>query len=113
MKTAEPEMVSQRTQVFRAEAGIVAIKGRRVDVAAARIADDAIASLGEHRLLIAPDEAAASCGMQQDDRHARASCVPVPKLRARDCRRSLLGGRLGGDRDWCDWAGLALRRRNA
>src|SRR5689334_7237814 len=113
METAEPEMVRERAQVLRADAGIVAIERRRVDVAAARIADDAIAGLGEHRLLIAPDQPAAGRGVQQHDRGARASRVPVPKLRAREWRHGLLGGRLRRNRGWCDWAGLALRRSDA
>src|SRR5262245_12156601 len=113
MEAAEPEMIHQRAQVFRAEARIVAIERRRVDVAAARIADDAMAGLRKHRLLIAPDEAAASRWMQEHDRDACPARVPVPKLRPRERRHGLLGGRLRRDRRWRDVAGLALRRRNA
>src|SRR5262249_53376633 len=64
MKAADPEMVCKRAQILRADASIVAIERRRVDVATARIADHAIAGLGEYRLLIAPDETAAGRRMQ-------------------------------------------------
>src|SRR6185369_17222805 len=100
VEAAEPEMIDKRAQVLRADAGIVAVERRRVDVAAAGIADHAITSLGEHRLLITPDEAATSRRMKEHDRSTLPTGIPVPKLAARDLRHAILGGRLRRDRGW-------------
>src|SRR5262249_42283516 len=82
-----------------AGARIVAVERSRVNVAAARITDDAVAGLGKDRLLVDPDESAAGRRMHQHDRRAGPARVPIPELRTGKLRDALLGRDLWGDRD--------------
>src|SRR5262249_19588059 len=54
--------------------------------------------LGEHWLLIAPDEPTAGRRMEKHDRGALPARIPVPKLATRNRRRAILGGSLRRDR---------------
>ena len=85
--------------------GFFAVEGRGVVVAAPRIGDDAVAGLGEHRLLVTPDQRAAGRRMQQHDRHARPAGVPVPETGVGNLRHAVLGRGLRGEWGWVssDW----------
>jgi hypothetical protein len=58
---------------------------RRAVMSSSRVADHAIAGLGEGRLLTRPAETRPRPGMKQHNRRPVASSVPVPQLPARYC----------------------------
>src|SRR5215467_6471564 len=97
---AETEKFNELMQVLRGDAGLGAIDWRRTVIAAPGIGDDAIACLGEDRLLVAPDQAAARRRMEEHYGLAGSACVPEPQPRIGKLRDSFLGRRLRRYWDW-------------
>jgi len=79
MEFADAEKFRQVLQILRADAGMGALDGLRIVVAASRIGDDPVTRLGESRLLVTPDQATSTCGVEQHDGLAAAAGVPEPQ----------------------------------
>jgi hypothetical protein len=68
---------AQMAQVLGIIAALLPLERRGVEIAAARIGDDAVTRLREHRLLIAPDQRTAGHRMQQHDGYTRSARIPI------------------------------------
>src|SRR5579872_5591333 len=92
----QTEKARQSIEIGRGDPGVTLLDRIGINVAAARIADDPVASFGERRLLIAPDQSAAGGWMQQHHSWSVPARVPIPEVRIRDGGQSLVRGRLRG-----------------
>ena len=77
-------------KILGANARIVLVEGCGVVIATPGIGDDPVASLGEHGLLVTPDQRTAGRRMKKHDRHALAARVPVPETAVGNLRHAVL-----------------------
>jgi hypothetical protein len=89
VELADLEVIHEGQQVVGGEEPVGVAAHFRPELAAARVADHAIARLGEDRLLIGKEFGAARARMEEDHHLARSAGVPVPELHVAEIGNSL------------------------
>src|SRR5438105_6249223 len=78
----QSEMLNQCVQIARSGSGLLRVNSIRARISTPGIGDHPESGGGKCRLLICPDAITARSWMQQNDRLAFTTCIPIVQTRA-------------------------------